>query len=178
MIVVYPRSVRVLWAVCQESVNSLGNCPIRIVPGLALSTRERYSQRKYFAHKVVNMKIEHVAYMVEDPQTVAAWYVENLGFTIKRAGDAPIFAHFLADDTGAVMVEIYNNSKCTVPEYNTQDPLLLHLALISDDIDADVARLTKAGAQIADEPMTTPAGDRLCMLRDPWGFALQLVNRA
>ena len=28
------------------------------------------------------------------------------------------------------------------------------------------------------EAETSPAGDDLAMLRDPWGFALQLVKRA
>lgn len=124
------------------------------------------------------MKIEHVAYMVEDPATVAKWYVDNLGFSIQRNGGAPAFPHFIADDTGSVMVEIYNNPQCTVPDYRNQDPLLLHLALVSDDIDADSRRLLEAGASVAAESMETPAGDILLMLRDPWGFPLQLVKRA
>jgi hypothetical protein len=29
-----------------------------------------------------------------------------------------------------------------------------------------------------DEVTTTPAGDKLAMLRDPWGLAIQFVRRA
>ncbi|MFW5738430.1 MAG: VOC family protein [Spirochaetota bacterium] len=124
------------------------------------------------------MRIEHIAYNVADPQKVAAWYAENLGFTIERAGGEPPYAHFLADDTGGVMIEIYHNTSCAVPDYAKQDPLLLHLALVSNDAQADSERLTAAGATVADPIRTTPAGDTLCMLRDPWGFAVQLCQRA
>ena len=35
-----------------------------------------------------------------------------------------------------------------------------------------------AGAKIAEDYFTNPAGDELVMLRDPWGVGLQLVKRA
>jgi glyoxylase I family protein len=124
------------------------------------------------------MRIEHVGYNVADPQKAAAWFAEHLGFTIERAGGAPAFAHFLADDTGGVMIEIYHNTTVAVPDYTQIDPLVLHLALVSDDVAADVERLTAAGATIADPIKTTDGGDTLCMLRDPWGFAIQLCQRA
>ena len=48
------------------------------------------------------MKIEHLALNVEDPISVARWYVENLGFTVKRQIPDPPWIHFLADDGGTV----------------------------------------------------------------------------
>ena len=41
-----------------------------------------------------------------------------------------------------------------------------------------VTALLKAGAKLTDDVQTTPNGDRLVMLRDPWGIAVQLVHRA
>lgn len=124
------------------------------------------------------MRIEHTGYNVEDPRAVSAWYVEHLGFIVERAGGPPNHAHFLSDETRAVMVEIYNNPACPVPDYASQDPLILHLAFISNDVEADSKRLMAAGATVADPMKTTAAGDVLCMLRDPWGFPIQLVYRA
>jgi uncharacterized glyoxalase superfamily protein PhnB len=76
------------------------------------------------------------------------------------------------------MVEIYNNPRVRTPDYWVMDPLLLHLAFSSDDPAADRDRLVAAGATIVEDFVTTAAGDGLVMLRDPWGFAIQLVRRA
>lgn len=123
------------------------------------------------------MKIEHVAFNVSDPQATAAWYAEHLGFKIVRAVETAPFAHFLADDSGTVMIEIYGNEDARIPVYSAMNPLVLHLALVTHDMDADRSRLIAAGAEAVGDVQTTPAGDRLAMLRDPWGFAVQLCER-
>lgn len=123
------------------------------------------------------MKIEHVAWQAQDPVKVAGWYVEHLGFQVKRGFNEPPYAHFLADSTGQVMIEIYNNPKASVPDYSKQHPLLLHLAFVSEDVAADRARLIAAGAKPEGEIDKLPDGDELCMLRDPWGFPIQLAKR-
>ena len=83
----------------------------------------------------------------------------------------------LMDSSGAIMLEVYRHPKASVPEYNRMDPLLLHLAFASHDPAADRDRLVQAGARLVDDLQTTPNGDQLVMLRDPWGVALQLVRR-
>ena len=123
------------------------------------------------------MKIEHVAFNVEDPLAIARWYVEHLGFKVKRRTVEPPYMHFLADDSGTVMIEIYQNRDAPTPDYRSMNPAMLHIALVSEDIEADVARMTAAGATVVGEIQSTRTGDRLAMLRDPWGFAIQLVNR-
>lgn len=124
------------------------------------------------------MKIEHTAYQVADPVAMARWYVDHLGLTVKRAQHEPPFGQFLADDGDAVMLEVYNNGRVPVPDYRAIDPLVLHLAFWTDDVPATRARLLAAGATAEGEPVRTPAGDHVAMLRDPWGLALQLVHRA
>jgi catechol 2,3-dioxygenase-like lactoylglutathione lyase family enzyme len=124
------------------------------------------------------MRIEHIAYMAEDPVEAAAWYCRHLGFTVKRSmADSP-WTHFLADSAGATVLEIYNNAKCTVPPYRDWDPLLFHIAFTCPDLEAAMERLVAAGARHVSGPELLPSGDRLAMLRDPWGLALQLVSRS
>ena len=77
------------------------------------------------------MKIEHFAFNVEDPLAMGRWYVEHLGFKVKRRTVDPPYGHFLADDSGTVMIEIYGNEQALVPDYRDTDPLTVHLALIS-----------------------------------------------
>jgi len=123
------------------------------------------------------MKIEHAAWQVSDPHAVADWYIQHLGFELRRRFDAPAPCCFLADGSGGVMIEIYNNPKAPVPDYGRQDPLVLHLALVSEDVAADKQRLVDAGATVVEE-LHTDAGDHIVMLRDPWQFPVQLCKRA
>jgi glyoxylase I family protein len=122
------------------------------------------------------MKIEHIAFNVADPRGVAAWYEQNLGMKVVRRKDEPPYMHFLADDSGTILLEIYNKPSDQVPDYGSMDPLVFHLALVSDDPDVDKERLIQAGARLVNE-MHTEAGDHLVMGRDPWGHALQLCKR-
>ncbi len=124
------------------------------------------------------MKIEHLAYMTEKPREVAAWYTENLGFSVKRKLDRSPDTHFLADGSGRVMVEIYNNPKATLPDYWGMNPLVLHLAFLAEDVPAERKRLIGAGAKPVGDAQINADGDTVAMLRDPWGFPIQLVKRA
>ena len=63
------------------------------------------------------MRFEHFALNVPDVRAHAQWYVDHLGFTVaRRREDAP-FMHFLADDTGRIIVELYSNPKAPYPAY-------------------------------------------------------------
>lgn len=123
------------------------------------------------------MKFEHVAFNVKEPARVAAWYVEHLNMKLRKANESPPFMHFIADESESVMFELYNKPPDEVPDYANQNPLVLHLAFTCPDPETEKARLIKAGCtQQSDE--TLPDGSRLVMLRDPWGLALQLCQRA
>jgi len=124
------------------------------------------------------MNIEHVALNVADAVKAAQWYVEHLGLRIVRSVSEPPYMHFLADSAGHGVLEFYTDPRSAVPDYSTMNPLTLHIALNVDDIDATRDRLLAAGATAAGETATTPAGDQLAFVRDPWGVTLQLVKRA
>lgn len=121
------------------------------------------------------MKIEHLAFNVQDPATVAAWYGKHLGFRVVKAVAAAPFTHFIADDAG-VMLELYQNPAAKVLDFPQLHPLELHLAMSSTDPDKDTERLKAAGACFVEE-VKLGDGTHLVMLRDPWGLALQLCKR-
>lgn len=123
------------------------------------------------------MKFEHFGINVPDARAMAQWYVEHLGFNVVRRMDTAPHTHFLADETGRVAVEIYSNPSAPIPDYAAQNPLVYHLAVWSSQAQADRARLEKAGATLVSDD-TLPDGSNLVMLRDPWGMALQLCQRA
>ena len=122
------------------------------------------------------MKLEHFALNVIDPVAMAKWYVEHLGLKIVRqVADAP-YTHFLADSSGTILLEIYNNPPDQVPPYAAMDPLQLHVAFVSEDPEADKIALLDAGATFVEE-LFFDDGSHLAMLRDPWGLAIQLCKR-
>lgn len=122
------------------------------------------------------MKIEHFAINVENPVQMAVWYQKNLGMKIVRKQQEPPFAAFIADSEGRVMLEIYKNPADEVPDYRNMDPLIVHLAFVSDDPERDKIRLIEAGATLVTDDHFDD-GSHLVMLRDPWGFAIQLCKR-
>ncbi|MCF7974849.1 MAG: VOC family protein [Phycisphaerae bacterium] len=123
------------------------------------------------------MKIEHLALNVSDPTAMGAWYKAHLGMKIVLGLTEPPYTHFLADDGGTVMMELYHNTSALVPDYPNQDPLVFHLAFVSPDPAADKARLIGVGAAaLKDE--TLADGSVLITVRDPWGIPVQLCKRA
>jgi len=122
------------------------------------------------------MKFEHFALNVPDAPAQARWYVQHLGFKIVRSREDAPFTHFLADETGRTVVELYTNPKAAIPDYSAQHPLNFHLAVVAADAKAERTRLEKAGANLyLEEPQ--PDGSMLIMMRDPWNVALQLCQR-
>ena len=124
------------------------------------------------------MKIEHIALNVPDPAAIADWYVANLGMQVVRQSGAPTYTTFLADSDGDTVLELYRFDEATLPDYAEQDPMVLHLAFSSTNAVEQARQLAAAGAQLQGEPRATDGGDTLIFLRDPWGIALQLVERS
>ena len=123
------------------------------------------------------MRFEHFALNVTDAAGHARWFVENLGFVVTRAMETPPFTHFLADETGRVILELYSNPGAEVPDYASRHPLVFHIAVATTDAAALRATLEAAGAVFSNEDHL-PDGSHLVMLRDPWGVPLQLCQRA
>lgn len=123
------------------------------------------------------MKFEHFALNVAQPQEMSAWYEKHLGLTVvKRMEESP-FMTFLADDSGTIMLEIYANPKGAVLDFQSQHPLVVHLAFVSVDPAHDRDRLLAAGATLFSDDLLED-GSHLVMLRDPWGLSIQFCKRA
>lgn len=124
------------------------------------------------------MNIEHFAINVPDPAATAAWFTEHLGMRVVRALDVAPFTRFVADGAGRVVVELYHHAKVPVPDYPAMEPLVFHIAFVTDDVRGTLRRLLDAGATAAGEVTVTPTGDEMVFLRDPGGVPLQLVKRS
>lgn len=124
------------------------------------------------------MNIEHIALNVPDPVAMADWYARHLGMRTVRHVPGPTQTHFLADESGRVVIEIYHQTKAPIPDYSAMDPMILHIAFTAPDMKEARQRLLQAGATSEGDIAITPTGDELAMLRDPWGVPVQLVKRS
>ena len=122
------------------------------------------------------MIFEHFALNVEHPVEMAKWYVDNFEMKIVRSMDKPPFAHFIADKTGRVVLEIYANTKAKFPDHKNAHPLEFHFAFMVDDPQSLKNKLINAGAKL-EEDLKLDDGSNLIMLRDPFGVCVQLCKR-
>lgn len=123
------------------------------------------------------MKFEHVALNVPNALAMAAWYATHCDLRIIRSSNSASFTHFMADDTGRTMLELYSNTADAIPDYALQQPVRLHIAFAVDDAAQARDRLLAAGATLVSDN-ELPDGTRLVMLRDPWNVPLQLCQRS
>ncbi len=129
------------------------------------------------SNKILTANIEHMGFNVKNPVAVAEWYIKNLGMKLVRKGTAPLFVTFISDKGNHMMMEFYNKEKFPKLDFSTINYMSFHFAFMVDSINTVEKRLLKNGATLVEGISQTPAGDKVLMLRDPWGMPLQLVER-
>ena len=90
----------------------------------------------------------------------------------------PDAAHtiFIVDATGRIALEVYRaQTQPVAPDYASMDPLTMHFGFSSKDVDADIERLTKAGATLVVHEKVP--GFEGAMMKDPFGISIQFVKR-
>ena len=122
------------------------------------------------------MVFEHFALNVEKPIEVAKWYVDNLEMKIAKGSHESPYAHFLADKTGRLVIEIYKNDSAEIIDFKSKHPLEFHFAFMVKNAEETKNRLLSAGANFVEE-LKPEDGSHLVMLRDPFGIPLQLCER-
>ncbi len=121
--------------------------------------------------------LEHTAIDIANPEETAAWWVENLGFEITAQLDNEMHTTFIVDRTGRIAIEMYRSlDGVPPPDYQSMRTDELHFGFVSEDVDADIARLTAAGAKLVKRD-TSPVVDN-AILKDPSGLSIQFIKRA
>jgi glyoxylase I family protein len=120
--------------------------------------------------------LEHTAIASPDPKNLAAWYVQNLGFTINFEYDGN---YFVKAPNGA-MLEIIPAEGPTPETQKTETKLrtpgLRHLAVAVADFDAAYAELQAKNVNFVAEPFVNQ-GNRLVFFKDADGNLLHLIQR-
>jgi len=115
--------------------------------------------------------LEHTAIASPNPQRLAAWYVDTLGFRINFEYDGN---YFVKAPNGALLEIIPAEGAPTKPRM--KDPGLRHLAVLVDDFDAGLADLRERKVTFLGEPFENQ-GNRLVFFSDADGNILHLIQR-
>ena len=118
--------------------------------------------------------IEHTAIASPDPQRLAHWYVDCLGFTINYQSKNSRTV-FVRTPEGA-MIEIIEADGPVGQPAQMNDAGLRHLALKVADFPDACRRLQEKGVTFLTEPVEK-AGTSTVFFRDPDGNILHLLHR-
>ena len=122
----------------------------------------------------------HTMYRVTDPARSRAFY-EALGLEFRRElpivrdGELEATNYFFAAPGQDEELELTFNHDGRTYELGTGYG---HIALGVEDLDATLARLADQGIQPEREPYRVrEGGSRLCFVRDPDGYRIELIER-
>jgi glyoxylase I family protein len=118
--------------------------------------------------------IEHAAIASPDPERLARWYVDHLGFAINYQSKTSRTV-FVKTPDGS-MIEIIEASGPAAGVAPMNAPGLRHLALTVDDFPAACTRLRELGVAFLTEP-ATKGGNSTVFFADPDGNILHLLHR-
>lgn len=116
--------------------------------------------------------LEHTAIASPDPEKLARWYVDYLGFHINYRYAGNVFVKA----PNGTMLEMIGSEGPRKPEA-MKDPGIRHLAIDVDDFDAAFQQLQGKGIRFITEPVNNE-GNRLVFFTDADGNFLHLVKRA
>lgn len=126
-----------------------------------------------------SMALIHTCYRILDIDRSVAFY-EALGFEERRRvpirDEATNVFMSLPDDGGEPRLELTCN-------HGRDEPYEIgsgygHIAITSDDLDGTLARLKDLGIEPERPPYTIRAGgNRLCFVRDPDGYRIEILER-
>jgi glyoxylase I family protein len=115
--------------------------------------------------------LEHTAIASPDPEKLARWYVDHLGFIINYT----YAGNYFVKAANGTMLEIIPSEGPAAPQ-KMKDPGIRHLAIQVDDFDAAHAKLKQLRVKFVTEPYATQ-GNRLVFFADGDGNFLHLIHR-
>jgi glyoxylase I family protein len=115
--------------------------------------------------------LEHTAIASPNPERLAQWYVDRLGFIINHRYDGNVFVK--AQNGG--MLEIIPSEGDRAPQ-KLKDPGLRHLAIAVDDFEAAHQQLRSQGVEFATDVMNLK-GNLLVFFLDGDGNYVHLIHR-
>ncbi len=127
-------------------------------------------------------RINHIHLKAPDPKKTADWYVQ--AFNLKIVGDdvrsfGDRFIRCQSEDGGmTVNISGARTGETLGPGDANPHYGLEHFGFDTADINADIERLTKLGAELADGPIKMPNGVQIAFLKCPDDVRIELIQPA
>ena len=118
--------------------------------------------------------IEHTAIASPDPERLAQWYEDTLGFAINYRSNRSRTVFLKAADGS--MIEVIEAGRPASGSIGMNDPGLRHLALTVADFSDACRQLRERGVSFLGEPWTK-GGNSVAFFSDPDGNILHLLHR-
>ena len=115
--------------------------------------------------------LEHTAIATPDPEKLAQWYVDILGFHVNYRYGGNVFVRA----PNGSCLEIIPSEGDRLDE-KPKTPGIRHLAIIPDDFDAALENLKEKGVTLAGDQLQME-GNRLQFFLDGDGNLLHLIHR-
>jgi len=125
------------------------------------------------------MRYAHTCYRVSDLDRSLAFYCDALGFELQRKmpiRDEAINAFVAPPGSPDQPLELtFNHGRDEPYEIGTGYG---HIAISTDDLDGALAQLAEKGIEPEKPPYSVrEGGSRLCFVRDPDGYRIELIER-
>ena len=124
-------------------------------------------------------RINHIHIKAPDPRKAAEWWVEAFGFKVLSDETRPFGDRFVRCQADGMLVSFSDARTGETLAPGGSDGArwgLEHFAIECDDIDADIARLTKLGATYQEGPLRSPNGVRFAFMAAPGGVRVELLE--
>jgi glyoxylase I family protein len=123
----------------------------------------------------MNIFVEHIAVVAQDPVALKSWYERVLGAReVFNNGQNPPTCLI---SLGSVWFEIYAAEKSLPETANNKLAGFRHLALRVDSLDAAKMELEKHGVKFSEAERPAAGGGRILFFEDCEGNLLHLVER-
>ncbi len=120
----------------------------------------------------MSFKVNHLHLKTPDPRTTARWYVDYLGAKVVSERQSPSGQPILRLDLHGVPLNVtdYIEGQRLEQHYRLE-----HVAIDTDDFDAQVEKIKASGAKILEE-RSLPDGRRVCFFEGPDGVRLEFLE--
>ena len=124
-------------------------------------------------------EFNHVHIKAPDPEKTANWYVEAFNFrkvsdTVRQGGN-----RFIRCETHDGTIVNISGARTSQPMGNGDASAhwgLEHFGLSVDDLDAEIERLKRLGAELLEGPTDVPNGPRIAFIKVPDDVRIELLQ--